>query len=155
MTKQPTVLVTGGAGYVGSHVCKALHRAGMVPVTLDNLSTGHQQAVKWGPLEVGDVRNEVFVAEVMMRHKATAVLHFAAASLVGESASKPYEYYDNNVNGRDCTGRRHAPLRRQPASCSPAPARSMACRSSCRSRRPRRRGRSTSMAAPSWRSRIS
>ncbi|HKP23608.1 MAG TPA: NAD-dependent epimerase/dehydratase family protein, partial [Dongiaceae bacterium] len=62
MTKQPTVLVTGGAGYVGSHVCKALHRAGILPVTLDNLSTGHQQAVKWGPLEVGDVRNESLVA---------------------------------------------------------------------------------------------
>lgn len=99
MTKQPTVLVTGGAGYVGSHVCKALHRSGLVPVTLDNLSTGHQQAVKWGPLEVGDVRNEDFVAEIMIRHKATAVLHFAALSLVGESVTKPHEYYDNNVNG--------------------------------------------------------
>ena len=99
MTEQPTVLVTGGAGYVGSHVCKALHRAGLTPVTLDNLSTGHRQAVQWGPLEVGDVRNEDFVAEVMMRHKARAVLHFAALSLVGESASKPYEYYDNNLKG--------------------------------------------------------
>ena len=99
MTKQPTVLVTGGAGYVGSHVCKALQRAGLTPVTLDNLSTGHQQAVKWGPLEVGDVRDGDFVTDVMIRHKVTAVLHFAALSLVGESASKPYEYYDNNVNG--------------------------------------------------------
>ncbi len=99
MTKQPIVLVTGGAGYVGSHVCKALHRSGIAPVTLDNLSTGHRQAVKWGPLEVGDVRDQDFVAETIMRHKATAVLHFAALSLVGESASKPLEYYDTNVNG--------------------------------------------------------
>ncbi len=99
MTKQPTVLVTGGAGYVGSHVCKALHRSGLMPVTLDNLSTGHREAVKWGPLEVGDVRDENLVAEIMIRHKATAVLHFAALSLVGESAAKPHEYYDNNVNG--------------------------------------------------------
>jgi len=99
MTKQPSVLVTGGAGYVGSHVCKALHRSGLAPVTLDNLSTGHRQAVKWGPLEVGDVRDEDFVAEIMIRHKVTAVLHFAALSLVGESATRPREYYDNNVNG--------------------------------------------------------
>jgi UDP-arabinose 4-epimerase len=99
MAKQPTVLVTGGAGYVGSHVCKALDRAGFAPVTLDNLATGHRQAVKWGPLEVGDMRNQDLVAGVMQRHRVTAVLHFAAASLVGESASKPLEYYDNNVGG--------------------------------------------------------
>ncbi len=99
MTKQPTVLVTGGAGYVGSHVCKALHRSGFTPVTLDNLSTGHRQAVQWGPLEIGDVRDADFVAEAMTRHKTAAVLHFAALSLVGESAAKPYEYYDNNVGG--------------------------------------------------------
>ena len=99
MTKQPTVLVTGGAGYVGSHVCKALHRSGFMPVTLDNLSTGHRQAVKWGPLEIGDVRDESFVADIMIRHKTTAVLHFAALSLVGEFASKPHDYYDNNVVG--------------------------------------------------------
>jgi len=99
MTKQPTVLVTGGAGYVGSHACKALQRAGLTPVTIDNLSTGHRQAVRWGPLEVGDVRDEGFVADVMIRHKATAVLHFAALSLVGESTAKPQEYYDNNVRG--------------------------------------------------------
>src|SRR5262245_3392341 len=64
MTKQPTVLVTGGAGYVGSHACKALHRAGFTPVTLDNLATGHRSAVKWGPLEVGDIRDEDLVADV-------------------------------------------------------------------------------------------
>lgn len=99
MTTQPTVLVTGGAGYVGSHVCKALHRAGLLPVTLDNLHSGHRWAVKWGPLEVGDVRDEGFVSEVMQRHKVTAVLHFAALSLVGESGSRPFEYYDANVRG--------------------------------------------------------
>ncbi len=99
MTTRPTALVTGGAGYVGSHVCKALHRSGFTPVTLDNLSTGHRRAVQWGPLEIGDVRDRGFVSDVMMRHKVTAVLHFAARSLVGESAEKPLEYYDNNVSG--------------------------------------------------------
>ncbi len=99
MAKRPSVLVTGGAGYVGSHVCKALDRAGFVPVALDNLATGHRAAVKWGPLEVGDVRNQDQVAGVMQRHQVTAVLHFAAASLVGKSADKPIEYYDNNVAG--------------------------------------------------------
>ncbi len=99
MTTHPTVLVTGGAGYVGSHVCKALHRAGLTPVTLDNLATGHRWAVKWGPLEIGDVRDDNIVADVMLRHKVTAVLHFAALSLVGESGAKPFEYYDANVRG--------------------------------------------------------
>lgn len=96
---QPAVLVTGGAGYVGSHVCKALHRSGITPITLDNLSTGHRGAVRWGPIEVGDIRNEDFVSEVMARHNTIAVLHFAALSLVGDSAGKPFEYYDNNVTG--------------------------------------------------------
>lgn len=99
MTTRPTVLVTGGAGFVGSHICKTLHRSGLTPVTLDNLSTGHRWAVKWGPLEVGDVRDQSFVSDVMIRHKVTAALHFAALSLVGESAEKPFEYYDNNVMG--------------------------------------------------------
>jgi UDP-arabinose 4-epimerase len=99
MTKHPTVLVTGGAGYVGSHVCKALHRSGLTPVTFDNLSTGHRDTVKWGPLEVGDVRDEGLVADIMVRHKITGVLHFAALSLVGESSARPIEYYDNNLTG--------------------------------------------------------
>ena len=94
-----TVLVTGGAGYVGSHVCKALSRAGILPVTLDNLATGHQWAVKWGPLEIGDVRDAGFVEAVMRRYRVTAVLHFAALSLVGRSAEQPFDYYDVNVGG--------------------------------------------------------
>lgn len=97
MANRPAVLVIGGAGYVGSYTCKALHRAGGTPVTLDSLSTGHRQAVTWAPLEVGDVRDEGFVADVLMRHKVTAMLHFAALSLVSESASKAYEYCENNV----------------------------------------------------------
>jgi UDP-arabinose 4-epimerase len=93
------VLVTGGAGYVGSHVCKRLHGAGYLPVTLDNLATGHDWAVKWGPLEVGDVRDGGFVETTMLRYRVTAVLHFAALSLVGQSARQPLDYYDVNVNG--------------------------------------------------------
>jgi UDP-arabinose 4-epimerase len=98
-TAKPAVLVTGGAGYVGSHVCKALDRAGFLPVTLDNLATGHRWAVKWGPLEVADVRDSDRVETVLRRYGATAVLHFAALSLVGASAKQPLDYYDVNVNG--------------------------------------------------------
>jgi UDP-arabinose 4-epimerase len=96
---RPAVLVTGGAGYVGSHVCKALDRAGFLPVTLDNLATGHRWAVKWGPLEVGDVRDGGMVESMLRRYRITAVLHFAALSLVGASAKQPFDYYDVNVNG--------------------------------------------------------
>jgi UDP-arabinose 4-epimerase len=98
-TAKPAVLVTGGAGYVGSHVCKALDRAGFLPVTLDNLATGHSWAVKWGPLEVADIRDSDRVETVLRRYRATAVLHFAALSLVGASAKQPFDYYDVNVNG--------------------------------------------------------
>ncbi len=93
------VLVTGGAGYIGSHACKALAAAGLLPVTLDNLSTGHAWAVKWGPLEVGDLRDTDFVGRVIARHEIGAVLHFAARSLVGESAEQPLQYHANNVGG--------------------------------------------------------
>ena len=96
---KPSVLVTGGAGYVGSHVCKALAKAGYVPVVYDNLATGHRWAVKWGPLEEGDVRDSNRIETVLRRHRAVAVLHFAALSLVGASAKQPFDYYDVNVNG--------------------------------------------------------
>jgi UDP-arabinose 4-epimerase len=98
-SERGAVLVTGGAGYVGSHTCKALSRAGFLPVTLDNLASGHRWAVKWGPLEIGDVRDTGLVEALMLRHRVKAVLHFAALSLVGRSAELPFEYYDVNVGG--------------------------------------------------------
>jgi len=93
------VLVTGGAGYIGSHVCKALHDAGITPVTFDNLSTGHSWAVKWGPIEIGDILDTTALAEVMRHHNVEAVLHFAAKSLVAESVTNPLLYHHNNVGG--------------------------------------------------------
>lgn len=93
------VLVTGGAGYVGSHACKALARAGYTPVTYDSLVMGHEWAVRWGPLEVGDIRDEARLVEVMRRLRPEAVLHFAASAYVGESVTHPAEYYSNNVAG--------------------------------------------------------
>jgi UDP-glucose-4-epimerase GalE len=94
-----TVLVTGGAGFVGSHACKALSRAGHLPVTIDNLERGHERAVKWGPLERGDLRNENDLARVFEARRPWAVMHFAAYAYVGESASDPAKYYENNVGG--------------------------------------------------------
>jgi UDP-arabinose 4-epimerase len=92
-----TVLVTGGAGYVGSQCCKHLADSGYKPVVLDDLSTGHQGAVLWGPLEVGNVAHKARVLEVIDRHKPAAVIHFAAKSLVGESVAKPELYYRANI----------------------------------------------------------
>jgi len=94
-----TVLVTGGAGYVGSHACKALARAGHVPVTYDNLETGHSELVKWGPLECGDLHETDRLTEVMQRYRATAVMHFASLIRVEESVVKPDLYEHNIVNG--------------------------------------------------------
>ena len=93
------VLVTGGAGYIGSHACKALHRAGLTPVTFDNLSTGWAAAVKFGPLEQGDLLDPARVAAVFEAHDIAAVMHFAAFSNVGESAADPGKYWRNNVTG--------------------------------------------------------
>jgi UDP-glucose-4-epimerase GalE len=94
-----SVLVTGGAGYVGSHSCKALAAAGLVPVTYDNLSRGHQEAVKWGPFELGDIRDRERLDAVLRQHRPAAILHCAAIAYVGESVADPASYYDNNVTG--------------------------------------------------------
>lgn len=92
-----TVLVTGGAGYIGSHTCKALAAAGHLPVTYDSLETGVADAVKWGPLEVGDVADQARLAAVLAKHKPSAVLHFAAYIKVDESVANPGKYYRNNL----------------------------------------------------------
>ena len=93
------VLVTGGAGYIGSHACKALASAGHTPIAFDNLRTGHRWAVKWGPLEHGDITDAAQVNEVLRRTKPDAVMHFAALAYVGESVSQPNLYYRTNVGG--------------------------------------------------------
>ncbi|WP_295205549.1 UDP-glucose 4-epimerase GalE [uncultured Brevundimonas sp.] len=94
-----TVLVTGGAGYVGSHTCLALSEAGFKPVVYDNLSNGHAAFVQWGPLEKGDIRDADRLEEVITRHQPKAVLHFAALIEVGESVQEPGRFYENNVAG--------------------------------------------------------
>ncbi len=93
------VLVTGGAGYIGSHACKALRKAGYTPVTYDNLSTGWQDAVKFGPFEQGDLRDRERLDQVFAAYQPAAVLHFGALSQVGESIREPGMYWDNNVTG--------------------------------------------------------
>lgn len=93
------VLVTGGAGYIGSHACKALARAGYVPVTLDNLSTGWADAVKFGPLAKADLMDRAALDAVFAEYKPVAVLHFAALSQVGEAMAEPGKYWRNNVCG--------------------------------------------------------
>jgi UDP-arabinose 4-epimerase len=91
--------VIGGAGYVGAHTCKALSRAGYQPVVLDNLSTGHESFVRWGPIVRADIRETSAVREVLDRYCPAAVMHFAALASVGESVTDPQSYYDNNVVG--------------------------------------------------------
>jgi UDP-arabinose 4-epimerase len=93
------VLVTGGAGYIGSHACKALAEAGHEPITYDNLSTGHDWASRWGPLEVGDILDPARLAEVFARHRPDAVMHFAALAYVGVSVRDPSSYHRTNVVG--------------------------------------------------------
>ena len=97
-----SVLVTGGAGYIGSHACKALLAAGYLPVTFDNLTTGWRDAVKFGPFEQGDLRDRGRLDQVFAAHQPVAVMHFAALSQVGESMSDPGKYWNNNVSGSIC-----------------------------------------------------
>ncbi|MEO5613317.1 MAG: UDP-glucose 4-epimerase GalE [Cypionkella sp.] len=99
MTSGIAVLVTGGAGFIGSHACKALKSAGLTPVAFDNLSTGHARAVRFGPLVQGDVRDAGAVAAALREHDARAIIHFAASAYVGESMRDPGLYYDNNLGG--------------------------------------------------------
>ncbi len=94
-----SVLVTGGAGYIGSQTCKAMAAAGYRPVVYDNLVNGHAWAVKWGPFEYGDILDRARLDEVLAKHKPHAVIHFAAYAYVGESVDDPAKYYRNNVVG--------------------------------------------------------
>lgn len=93
------VLVTGGAGYIGSHTCEVLADHGHEPIVFDNLSIGSRWAVRWGPLEYGDLLDAGRVQEVVARHRPDAVLHFAALALVGESVADPAKYFKTNVSG--------------------------------------------------------
>src|SRR3954467_1989357 len=86
------ILVTGGAGFIGSHTCKALAKSGYLPVTYDNLSRGHRESVKWGPLEVGDIADTDRVRSVLRKYQPIAVMHFAAFAHVGESVENPLLY---------------------------------------------------------------
>jgi len=97
--KNKHVLVTGGAGYIGSHACKALKKAGFVPITFDNLNTGWKEAVKFGPFECGDLLNFNDIDRVFKKYSPLAVMHFAALSQVGESITMPGLYWKNNVMG--------------------------------------------------------
>jgi UDP-arabinose 4-epimerase len=93
------ILVTGGAGYIGSHTCKALARAGFSPIAYDNLVSGHEWAVKWGPLEKGDILDTERLTQVIAAYQPNAVMHFAAFAYVGESVQNPAKYFRNNVAG--------------------------------------------------------
>ncbi|MGO8037143.1 UDP-glucose 4-epimerase GalE [Rhizobium leguminosarum] len=94
-----TVLVVGGAGYIGSHTCLDLANKGYTPVVFDNFSNGHREFVRWGPAEEGDIRDRARLDEVLAKHKPAAILHFAALIEVGESVKDPVSFYENNVIG--------------------------------------------------------
>jgi UDP-arabinose 4-epimerase len=91
------ILVTGGAGYIGSHTAKALAQAGLQPVVIDNLERGHRAAVQWGPLIEAEIGDRSALEKVFREHAIDAVLHFAAFAYVGESMQQPELYFHNNV----------------------------------------------------------
>ncbi len=91
------ILVTGGAGYIGSHMCKYLANKGYYPVVLDNLVHGHREAVKWGVFYCGSIQDQDLLQQIFNNHNILAVMHFAAYCYVGESVEKPGKYYRNNV----------------------------------------------------------
>jgi len=93
------VLVTGGAGFIGSHTCKLLAENGLEPISYDNLVTGNREAVQWGPLVVGDILDCAKLTSVIAEYAPAAVIHFAASAYVGESVTDPAKYYHNNVVG--------------------------------------------------------
>lgn len=94
-----TVLVTGGAGYIGSHTAKALADAGLRPVVYDDFSNGHRGAVRWGSMINGDVRDQTRLTEVMAKFEIDAVIHFAGLIEVGRSVTAPEVFWDINLNG--------------------------------------------------------
>lgn len=96
------ILVTGGAGYIGSHTVADLLERGEEVVVIDNLLTGHREALLGGTLYEGDLRDKELLARIFAENDITAVIHFAASSLVGESMQNPFKYYDNNVYGAMC-----------------------------------------------------
>lgn len=98
-TSKPTVLVTGGAGYIGAHTAKALSERGFIPVVFDNLSSGFREAARWGPFVHGDIRDGRALGEAIDTHKITAAIHFAGLIEVGRSVAQPDLFWEINVAG--------------------------------------------------------
>jgi UDP-arabinose 4-epimerase len=99
MSKQANVLITGGAGFIGSHTCKALAAQSFLPFTFDNLARGHAELVRWGPLVRGDILEQAALDAAFERYRPACVIHFAGLAYVGESLSRPLDYYRTNVSG--------------------------------------------------------
>src|SRR5260221_117998 len=91
----PKVVVTGGAGYIGAHVCRSLAECGYLPIAYDNLSNGHSEAVRWGPLEFGEIEDGGRVEAVIRRHRPIAFIHLAGLIAAGDSVTGPAVFYQN------------------------------------------------------------